>query len=64
MEKQSAKNLAELEGFETLPGCIGYYAAPLAPNNCKACKVINLCSQSNMRFVSREALPIEDFLCI
>ena len=29
----------------TLPGCIGYYLKPIAPNNCHSCAWAGLCSK-------------------
>ena len=28
---------------ESLPGCIGYFGAPIGPNNCAICKVRKVC---------------------
>ncbi|MEM0253242.1 MAG: hypothetical protein QXK78_01615 [Candidatus Bathyarchaeia archaeon] len=39
---------------ETLPGCIGYYGKPTAPNNCKTCRHAELCVHVSMRFVPKE----------
>jgi hypothetical protein len=39
-------------GDSSLPGCIGYYGKPLAPNNCQNCSWTDLCK----RVVAKERL--------
>jgi len=42
-----------MAGFESLPGCIGYYGAPSAPNNCKTCECSELCLRIRMQFIPK-----------
>jgi len=46
--------LKAMTGYDTLPGCIGYYGRPLAPNNCKTCSCIELCLHISMRFIAKD----------
>lgn len=33
---------------ESLPGCIGYYGAPIAPNGpCETCEVRDICKKNS-----------------
>jgi|YelNatPaOPRAMG01_1025707.scaffolds.fasta_scaffold38400_5 hypothetical protein len=35
------KNIAT----DSLPGCIGYFGKPIAPNNCQTCGWANVCKK-------------------
>jgi len=30
---------------DSLPGCIGYYGQPAAPNNCQGCSYADMCEK-------------------
>jgi hypothetical protein len=41
----------------TLPGCVGFYGAPLAPNGpCEKCSYARLCKHVKVNFVAKTKL--------
>jgi hypothetical protein len=46
-----------MSGADTLPGCIGYFGAPLAPNGpCQKCPHLRLCKHVKTNFVPKTKL--------
>jgi hypothetical protein len=35
--------LIEDKGFDSIPGCFGYYPKAIFPNNCRLCLFLELC---------------------
>jgi len=40
----------------SLPGCIGYYEAPLPPNECSRCPYVKTCRKMRSDFVPKAKL--------